>query len=81
MYLSIAEWSGSALGLIGAFLVATHSRFSRLGWIAFILANLAMIVFALGHQHWGLLLQQSGFFGTSLLGLRRSSRLAASRTT
>jgi hypothetical protein len=68
------EWAGSILGLLGAFLLATHSPVSRYGWIAFLGANAAMIAFALGIQAWGLLLQQVGFTCTSVLGLCRAWR-------
>lgn len=68
----IYEWSGSLLGLAGAFLLATHSRVSRYGWHTFLLANVAMIVFALQITAWGLLVQQVGFMATSVLGLARS---------
>ncbi|MBK4736146.1 hypothetical protein [Noviherbaspirillum pedocola] len=66
------EWAGSLLGLVGAFLLATHTRFSRYGWLAFFAANLAMIAFALGIHRYGLLLQQTGFVATSILGLYRA---------
>ena len=42
------EWIGSLSGLVGAFLLATHTRVSRYGWLAFLAANLAMIGFAVG---------------------------------
>lgn len=66
------EWAGSLLGLLGAFLLATHSRVSRYGWIAFFLANLCMVAFAFGIDRYGLLVQQIGFLVTSLLGLKRA---------
>lgn len=70
--ITVFEWAGSLLGLLGAFLLATHSRVSRYGWVAFLAANLAMVAFAIGIDRYGLLLQQVGFTATSLLGLRRS---------
>jgi hypothetical protein len=66
------EWSGCVLGLLGALLLATHTRVSRYGWLAFLAANLTMIVFAAKAHHTGLLVQQTGFMATSLLGLRRA---------
>ena len=66
------EWSGSLLGLLGAFLLATHSSLSRYGWHAFLAANIAMICFELQIHAWGLLVQQVGFTATSLFGLYRS---------
>lgn len=69
---SACEWLGCVLGLLGAFLLATHTRISRFGWVAFFGANVAMIVFALGINAHGLLLQQIGFALTSCLGLYRT---------
>ncbi len=78
MLLTTFEWSGSLLGLLGAFLLATNSSASRYGWHAFLAANLAMIGFAVGIDANGLLLQQLGFLGTSCLGLYRSRRIVVS---
>lgn len=70
------EWIGSLSGLVGAFLLATHTRVSRYGWLAFLAANLAMIGFAVGIHRYGLLVQQVGFMATSLLGIYRAWRCA-----
>lgn len=70
--LNALEWTGSLLGLLGAYLLATHSRVSRYGWLAFLAANVAMLAFAMGIERYGLLVQQAGFMATSLLGLRRA---------
>lgn len=70
--LNTLEWTGSLLGLLGAYLLATHSRVSRYGWLAFLDANSAMLAFALGIERYGLLVQQAGFMATSLIGLRRA---------
>lgn len=75
MLIDAFEWAGSILGLLGAFLLATHTRLSRYGWLAFFAANLAMIAFALGIDRYGLLVQQIGFMGTSVLGLYRAGFL------
>ena len=66
------EWSAAVLGLSGAFMLATHTHHSRYGWLLFLIANIAMIGFALGVHRYGLLVQQVGFMGTSLLGAYRS---------
>jgi hypothetical protein len=73
------EWIGALLGLLGAFLLATHSPISRYGWLAFLGANVAMTAFAMAIGAYGLLVQQLGFTATTLLGLRRSGLW--SRTT
>lgn len=77
MLIDAFEWAGSLLGLLGAFLLATHTRFSRYGWLAFFAANLAMVAFAFGIGRYGLLVQQVGFMGTSLLGLYRAGFFSA----
>lgn len=72
-WIAILEWSGSLCGLTGAFLLATHSRLSRYGWVAFLVANIAMVGFAMGIGRYGLLVQQLGFMATSLLGIYRAN--------
>lgn len=67
------EWAGTILGLLGALLLATNSKVSRYGWLAFLGANIAMIAFALGIGAYGLLVQQIGFTATSCLGLYRTN--------
>jgi hypothetical protein len=71
------EWIGALLGLLGAFLLATHSPISRYGWLAFLGANVAMTAFALAIGAHGLLVQQVGFTATTLLGLRRSGLIGS----
>ena len=66
---SVAEWTGCTLGVLGAFLVATNSRVSAWGFVAFLLSNVAWIVFAVVESKTGLLIQQVFFTATSLLGL------------
>jgi len=68
----LMEWTGSVAGLLGAFLLASHSRVSKYGWIAFLIANMAMICFAWMIQAHGLLFQQLGFTLTSCLGIYRA---------
>lgn len=70
--LTLCEWAGTSLGLIGAVLLATHTRWSRYGWLAFLAANVAIAVFALGIGRHGLFVQQIGFSATSLLGIWRA---------
>lgn len=69
------EWGGSLAGLLGSFLLATHTRVSRYGWLAFLIANIAMIGFAFMGRHYGLLTQQLGFMATTLLGVYRAGLL------
>ena len=65
------EWAGAFLGLVGAGLLASNTSLSKYGWIAFLIANIAMIIFSIKINAWGLCAQQVGFMGTSLFGLYR----------
>lgn len=76
--LKMFEWGGSLTGLAGAAVLASNTRISKYGWWLFLLANVFMIVFAKMGRHDGLLLQQVGFTLTSVLGIVRSSGVAAS---
>lgn len=78
--LAICEWIGSVAGLIGAALLASNTRASPNGWFAFIVANIAMIVFALDIEANGLLLQQLGFMATSAVGMCRAGVLGGVRS-
>lgn len=75
-FVDILEWAGSLSGLLGAFLLATHTQISRYGWIAFFAANMFTAAFAYAIDRNGLLLQQVGFIFTSLLGLYRAGFLS-----
>lgn len=66
------EWSGALVGLCGAYMLAFNTRFSRYGWIAFLVANVAMISFALVISAHGLLVQQIGFSFASLIGMYKT---------
>jgi hypothetical protein len=79
MMIAAAEWSGALFGLLGSFLLATHSKLSRYGWIAYLAANVAMLVFASAISAYGLLVQQIGFTATTLLGMHRAGFLTGPR--
>ena len=70
--IDLLEWVGSLTDLAGAFLLATHTRLSRFGWLAFLASNLALIGFFAGIERFGLLVQQLGFTATTLFGLYRA---------
>lgn len=74
-YSEISEWAGALFGMLGAFLLATNTRVSRYGWLAFLIANFAMIVFAWSIDATALLLQQVVFTATSVLGIYRTGLL------
>jgi hypothetical protein len=76
LMITFLEWAGSLFGLFGSFLLATNSSFSAYGWVAFSIANVAMICFSMKIRRYGLLVQSLGFTCTSLLGLYRSNLFA-----
>lgn len=69
--LELMEWIAAGLGLLGAGLLATNTRWSAYGWLAFLASNVCWIAYAQVHGAWGLLAQQIGFTATSCLGLWR----------
>jgi hypothetical protein len=79
-WIHVCEWLGAFLGLLGAYMLATHSRCSKWGWVAFLASNVAMIGFALGAGAYGLLLMQLGFMGSSGLGCYRAGLWPQKRT-
>lgn len=65
------EWVGATSGILGAAMIASHSRFSPYGWISFLISSASMAGFGYLTQAWGLLLLESCFVLTNLLGLWR----------
>lgn len=66
------DMGGGIIGLVGAYALAFNMRFSRYGWLAFFVANIAYIAMArcLGLR-W-MLIQQVGYVGSSLFGIYRA---------
>jgi hypothetical protein len=69
MIQSILEWTGAVSGIAGAAMVASHSRYSPYGWISFLLSSGCMACFAVMTHAWGLMLLETCFVLTNLLGL------------
>lgn len=69
---AVLEWAGALSGLTGAALLAARGRFSNYGWLFFLLANVLLICWSIRIDAVGLLVQQTGFVLTSLLGIVRS---------
>lgn len=65
------EWTGAALGLAGAGLLALNLRVSGYGWLFFLASNAAWIAYGLKMSAYGLVAMQAGFTATSLLGAYR----------
>lgn len=70
-HLVVIEWTGSLLGLLGAFLLATNSTISGFGFIAFLLSNVCWIACAIHRKVGALFVMQMGFMATSILGIMR----------
>ena len=65
------EWTGSCLGLAGAGLLSLNMKASPLGWVLFLLSNMAWIVYGIRTEAQGLVVMQIGFTFTSLVGIYR----------
>ena len=69
MYL--IELISALMGMIGAVLLATRSRFAGWAFVIWLISNVGWIIFATGNQHWFFTVQQLVFTATSLIGIYR----------
>lgn len=69
--MSIFEYVGCGLGLLGALLLSLNCKHSGWGFVAFLGSNIAWITFAVQNSISGLLVMQLGFTITSLIGIYR----------
>ena len=53
-------------------MLALNTPLSKWGWVAFLVAKVALSAFSYRARTWGLLTQQLGFTVTSVLGILRS---------
>lgn len=68
---SNASWQesfGGLFGIAGAYMLAKGVRW---GWIAFLISNACMIMFAISIKANGFLVMQIVFLGTTVIGLRK----------
>lgn len=65
------EWTGTVAGILGAAMIASKSRVSPFGWIAFLISSSSLGVFAWLSGAYGLLTLESVFFVTNVVGLWR----------
>lgn len=75
------EWSGAALAMIGAVLVAGHSKASLYGWLLWIVSNILWILFSLQMATFGLLAQQAFFLAVNAWGVYRHLKADAKSRT
>ena len=68
---TIMEWSGSGAGVQGAIMLALNESFSGFGWIAFLVSNVAWIVYGRLMRIHSIVLMQLVFTATSLVGIYR----------
>lgn len=66
-----AQWGGCLFGVAGSFLLATNSRYSGYGFVAFLVSNAHWIVYGTLTGSTALVLMQVAFTATSLLGIYR----------
>lgn len=65
------DWLASVLTIVGALLLAVNCRYSRAGWVCFLLANLLWVQHGVSVSTYSLVVQQAVLTGTSLLGFFR----------
>ena len=69
MYL--IELISALMGMIGALLLATRSRYAGWAFVLWLISNVGWIIFGAGNQHWFFILQQLVVTATSLIGIYR----------
>ena len=75
----VIEWLASLSALLGAALLASHSRIASYGWLCFLLSNIAWITVAINTDQTPLLVMQLGFTITSAIGLYQSRLFRAKK--
>lgn len=68
------QYFGSALGVLGAFLLAVNTSYSWMAWPVWLCSNILLVIWAFSIHAWGLLGMQIIFTGTSVLGLLRMTK-------
>lgn len=64
------EAIAALFGVAGSYALACRRPWARYGWCAYLVSNMAWIVFAVAGNHWWLLVQSVAFLGSSILGCR-----------
>lgn len=71
MNLEIMAWCGSITASIGSLLLALNIKHSSWGWVLFLISNIFWVSYSVAVNQSPICLQNSIFFGTSLLGIYR----------
>ena len=67
----LIELISALMGMIGALLLATRSRFAGWAFVLWLISNVGWIIFGAGNQHIFFIIQQVVFTVTSLIGIYR----------
>lgn len=67
---ALLELVSGALGITGALLLATKSRWAGWAWVLWLASNVGWIAFGALFGHWALVAQHSVFAITSAIGIR-----------
>jgi hypothetical protein len=66
------EWTGAALAIVGAMIMASNVGWARHAWRCWIASSLALIIVAAEHHLFGFLLMQLAFLVINVAGFRRA---------
>ena len=69
--IAFLEWAGCVTGIIGALLVALNNAWSKWGFFAYLVSNVAWFGFGLYTGAYGLMWMQGAFMVTTLIGIYR----------
>ena len=67
----LIELISALMGMIGALLLATRSRFAGWAFVLWLISNVGWIIFGASNQHWFFIVQQLVFTVTSVIGIYR----------
>lgn len=67
--MTLAELVGCGFGMLGALLISLKSKWSGWGFVLYLVSNIGWIIYGFSIQSMGILIQQSYFTITSLVGV------------
>ncbi len=68
---ALLEIASGALGITGALLLATRSRWAGWAWVLWLASNVGWIAFGFFHDTWALVAQHAVFSITSVIGIHK----------
>lgn len=69
--ITVIEWIGSIVGIVGAILLALNFKYSGHGFIFFLVSSILFIWFGLVKEAYGLVFMQSSYFIINVIGIYR----------